>query len=199
LVRLEVDCRILGRQPAEVIAEMMEVPLTLVDAYKTYFFDVGDRIDAAACIAHHIIGMAPCGAAAPETWMKLFVYQHGPAAIEPWLDYLRHQHETHDLKTFEGWQRDAIDIFLRAQELSYAAEDAERLLKCFPIVMGNWKQARVFRSVSSVLHEKAEETLSRLNWPKPAPEAAAEVLRPAKRPSKARGGCPNIVLNSKAG
>src|SRR6185436_7060751 len=39
MLRLELECRILGRQPPELIAEYLEVPVAMVDAFRLYFFD----------------------------------------------------------------------------------------------------------------------------------------------------------------
>src|SRR6185369_3073391 len=89
LIRLELECRILARQAPDLIAEHLEVPSSMVVAYKLFFYDIDDRIDAMSFIQHQIIGTAPCEANSPEKHMKLFVYNHGAAAIEPWLDYLR--------------------------------------------------------------------------------------------------------------
>jgi hypothetical protein len=176
--RLELECRVLGRQPAELIAEMLEAPLTFIQAFKHYFFDIDDRIDASSYIMHQVICGPVRGEGEAEKWMKLFVYHRGPAAIEPWLDFLRHRDEVHDLKTLDGWQRDAIAIFLKAQDLS---NDGEDILKALPFVMGSWRENRVFQSASSLFREMADQELPRLSWREPAAAVSQRLSRLVKR------------------
>ena len=181
VTRLELECRVLGRQPAELIAEMLEAPLTFIQAFKHYFFDIDDRIDASSYIMHQVICGPVRGECEAEKCMKLFVYHRGPAAIGPWLDFLRHRDEVHDLKTFDGWQRDAIAIFLQAQELSNDGADGEDILKALPFVMGSWRENRVFQSASSVFRKMADQELAHQSWREPAAAFPERLSRLVKR------------------
>ena len=48
--RLELESRILARQAPELIAELMGLPLHTVQAFRTFFFDLADRLDAAGYV-----------------------------------------------------------------------------------------------------------------------------------------------------
>ncbi len=194
LTVLEMESRILGRQPSELIAEHLEVPITVAEAYRTFFFDVDDRIDSTSLIMHTIIG-APILGDSAERWTKLSAYLHGPTVIEPWLDYLRHRDKTHDLNTLGGWRHDLIDIFLRAQELEIEGTGAEQLVKNLPFIMGSWQKNSVFRSVSSVFHEIAMGSLSRLSWPQPAVKVGKRRERQPK-PSTTRYKASSGIANA---
>lgn len=161
--RLEVECRILARQPTGLIAELLHVPAKLVRAYRTLFFAIDERIDASSYIVREVIGISATGAGSAEAWAKWAAYHHGPEMIEPWLDFLEHRHEAHDLSTLEGWRRDSIDLFLRAQNLqvdSIATKSALRFL----VLTSDLKSIRLGRAVSSIFRQRMKLAMDAIPW-----------------------------------
>lgn len=167
--RLEIECRVLARQPAALIAETMQVPAHLVRAYESLFFDVRGRIDAITYIIRDVVGVTGTCPAPAEAWAKWAAYHHGPAMIEPWLDYLKHHGEPNDFATLEGWRRDAIDIFVQSQNVIFDGRAGRQLLKCLSFV-GDMPKIGEYRTAASVLREGMIRAVDQIPWAVGRPE-----------------------------
>ena len=149
--RLEIESHVLARQAPELIAELMSVPLQTVLAYQTYFFDIADRIDATGYVTQTVIGLTDPATAPPHVWLKALAYHHGPAVIEPFLDFLDHASENHDLGTEVGRQREAIAIFLAVvQWLDLRGPDVKRLQKSATMILAQERKTANFTPVSAI-------------------------------------------------
>ena len=159
---LELRCRILARQsPAEIAVEM-GLTKPIVETYCKMFFDVRDRLTAVNYIHQRVIGLVPLVCRSIEQLMMLSTYYHGPHVVGPWLDYLDHQGELHDLQTKEGRTRESIELFIAAQQLDDDAETSQNAFKRARFLLETREE--MFRSVSAatVLGERTAKMLSNL-------------------------------------
>ena len=128
-----------------MIAELMALPLQTVRAFSTFFFDIDDRLDAAGYIAHVVLGLSDSTTASAETWLKALAYNRGPHVIEPFLDYLDHSVEVHNLATPEGRMRESIALFLAVQALDVEAKDLAGLRKLAPMIFSQSRRSSSVR------------------------------------------------------
>jgi hypothetical protein len=189
LSRLEFECRVLARQSAATISRVMQIPRHIVTAYKDLYFAIDERIDAAIYI-RELIGAPSSTPSPPEAWMRWSAYHRGPATIEPWLDYLQHRDDQHDLTTLDGWRRDAIETFVMAQNLSPTGEDAKKLVKNLPVVIAYSGDTRIYASAADVFREASIHTLEQLPLPKPEKERP----EPAPQPQERRTAAPQPAV-----
>jgi hypothetical protein len=166
--RLELECRVLAREPVAIIADKMQLPAHIVATYKDLFFAIDDHIDASVYIHNIVIGIPIVGAASAEAWMRWAAYHHGSAVIEPWLDYLEHRSEAHDLSTLGGWRRDAIGLFIDIQNLSLAGGVAEKLVKHLPLIARGWPGQRMYVPTHALFRSEMMKAIDQIPFPEPA-------------------------------
>jgi hypothetical protein len=189
LCRLELECRVLARQSAGTISRVMQIPRHIVVAYTELFFAIDERIDAKIYI-RELIGAPSSTPSPPEAWMRWCAYHRGPATIEPWLDYLQHRDDQHDLSTLDGWRRDAIETFVLAMNLSPTGDDAQKLVKNLPVVIGHWGETRIYASAAEVFRAEMLRTLEEL----PLAKSEKERPQPAPQPQERRTAAPQPAV-----
>jgi hypothetical protein len=160
--QLELESRVLARQTSELIGEVMALPLHTVQAFRTLYFDVEDLIDAASYINNVVLGLNGPSTASAETWMRALAYSRGPQVIEPFLDFLEHSTEIHNLAIPEGRQRESLALFLAVKALDVEAKDLARLRKLAPIIFSQTQKPDRYVPVPAVFAAMAERSLPRL-------------------------------------
>lgn len=160
---LEIHGRVLARQSDRVIAATVGLPVPAVTAYTGLFFGVRDRIDARNYITFQVAGLNPIEPPTPETLMLLCSYFHGPGMVDPWLDYLQHRHESHDLATQVGRQREAIELLVAAHRLSDDEDVTKRLVKQLDVLV-KLPQISKTRSVGAVVSANMTRMLGEIAW-----------------------------------
>ncbi len=78
LLKREVELRVLARQPASEIGELVGLPVGIVELYERIGFDVRDRLDCLPYIFSMAIGEEPTRQAA----LKKLAYRLGPSVID---------------------------------------------------------------------------------------------------------------------
>lgn len=164
---LELQCRMLARQRAGVIALEMGLTKTIVETYCLMFFDVADRLGAKSYISRNVIGMQPAQPPTSEMLMMACAYHHGPLMIGPWLDFLDHQGEAHDLKTDIGRQREALELLEAVHGLPNDDQIQSSLLKRAKIIFETRPKMFRDRSVEPGLSKTVSQLLGELSWQAP--------------------------------
>lgn len=126
---LEIKARTLAGQSDQAIARHVGLPESAVTTYINLFLDIRDRLEARTWISRIVIGLPLDRGPSAETLMLLHAWYRGPSVIEPWLDFLPHQGEHHDLTTTIGRQRASLRALLDAQQLPNNAEIRHSLWK----------------------------------------------------------------------
>ena len=114
---LEIKARLLAGQSNAEIAGAIGFPAPAVATFAALFFDVPEKLRAKTWIVRQAIGLPYKQVLSVQAIMLSHAYQRGPAVIEPWMDYLAHVGEKHDLNTEEGRQRAWIDLLVDVQQL----------------------------------------------------------------------------------
>ncbi|MES2793560.1 MAG: hypothetical protein V4719_28360 [Planctomycetota bacterium] len=164
---LELQCRILARESSGVIAVEMGLTKSIVETYCLMFFDVTERLKARGFILHRVIQIPLAAPMAPETLMLLCAYNHGPLVIEPWLDYLEHQCEAHDLNTPQGRLRESMELLVTAHGLALDAETHLSLVKHGNLIFQTRPNMFRQRSVEQVFSENVSRRLDETLWRQP--------------------------------
>ena len=157
--QLELQCRVLARESAAEIAVELGLTEPIVETYCKQFFDVRERLDATTYIHQRVIGLSPDTCPSIEQLMLLSAFYHGPHAVDAWLDFLDHQAEAHDLTTDKGRRREAIELFIAAQQLVTDEETAFSLFKRARFLLEIRQEMFPTVSVAGVLAESVSEML----------------------------------------
>lgn len=164
---LELQCRVLARESAGVIAVEMGLTKSIVETYCRMFYDVAKSLTATSHIIHNVIKMPMAGPVAPETLMKACAYHHGPHVIEGWLDYLDHQCEAHDLTTADGIQRESIELLIQVHNLPSDSGTHLSLVKRAKLISKMRKKKFRNRTVAEVVSENVSSRLGETRWKEP--------------------------------
>ncbi len=85
LAKVELESRILAREPFADIAKKLATTEEIVDLYEQVFFNVADRLEAPSYITHHAIGSdlhhGVSSRSFPAIW-KLYGYWAGPVVLD---------------------------------------------------------------------------------------------------------------------
>jgi hypothetical protein len=174
---LEIKAPVLARQSDAGIAWRVGLPVPAVKAFVGLFFDIRERIDARTYIIHCVIGFKPDWVPTPEDLMLLTAYLHGPGMIDPWLDFLQHVDEQHDLTTDVGRMRASLQLLLDVHRLpSDEAIQASLVRRQNFIAMKMCKSPKINR-VAGVISQKMSQMRGEIAWAKesaPTNEAAGQ-------------------------
>lgn len=181
---LELQCRLLAGQSAGVIAVEMGLTRSIVETYCLMFFDVAERLDATSYILHRVIGMPLVGPPTPEALMMACAYYHGPLMIEPWLDYLDHQCEAHNLKSTEGRMRESIELLIASHSLTFDEVTNFSLVKRLGFVAETHAKMFRRRSVDGVISGNVVVRLGEMLWRATGNEGVSKQHRPKRPVSK---------------
>lgn len=162
--QLELHCRVLAGESSGVIAVEMGLAKSIVQTYCLLFFDVAERLDATSFILHRVIGLPLSGPPTDESMMMACAYYHGPMTIKPWLDYLDHQCEAHDLTTAEGRMRESLELLRAAHILDFHAEAPIVLAKRLRLLSETHAKMFRSRSAAEVISENVAGKLGELIW-----------------------------------
>ena len=140
--QLEIESRILARQNDTEIGLSMNLPAPTIQAYADFFFCVREWIDANSYILFQVIKMHPSRPPTPMQLMQACAYHHGPALIEPWLEFLRDQSTSPNLTSAAGRMAASFDLLHTVHSLPDDAETTMRVCKHMPIFVKNeWRFA----------------------------------------------------------
>ncbi|MCD0458605.1 hypothetical protein [Roseiconus lacunae] len=117
LPALELKMRLLAGQGPMTVAANLGTTESFVNTFATFFFDLTDRLGAKTWVSRQVIGIQPGSPVSDEQLALRDAYLRGPYRIEPWLDFLMHRFEEHDLTTAIGRQREAIALQVIAANL----------------------------------------------------------------------------------
>lgn len=126
---LEIKARTLAGQSNRAIAREVGLTVPAVAAYIALFFDVRERLEAKTWISRVAIGLPIDRVPSVETVMLLHAWRRGPSVIDPWIDFLDHQEERHDLNTAIGRQRASLELLMSVQQLENTAAIRRSLYK----------------------------------------------------------------------
>jgi hypothetical protein len=169
LTRLAVQARLLAGQDLEAIAACTGLPPATVAMYEALFFNVLDRLRAAAWVVGVAIGHGRGSAPDPEAVLKAFAYGGGPLILGQVWPYLAGPDAA---RAFRLRPRDLTDLLARRSVAlallpSDDPQESLRLLRYFNFLLVREK---------SVERLQALELLSDEHIPTGA-ELAAEILR----------------------
>jgi hypothetical protein len=106
--------------------------------------------------------------------MLLHAWNRGPSVIGPWLDYLTHQEDRHDLNTDLGRQRAWIEHLIRVTQLPFEAGCLRSLWKLSPFFLA--KASPVIRSttVAAAILQNRARILTEIAWNQPEEQVFAK-------------------------
>jgi hypothetical protein len=194
---LEIKARVLARQSDAGIAWRVGLPVAAVQTFVGLYFDVRDRIDARSYITHCVIGFDPDWRPTPEELMLLTAYLHGPGVIEPWLDFLEHVDEQHDLTTEAGRMRASLQLLLDVHRLPADEATQFSLLRRHRFVDLIGRKIPKLTPVAASVSQTTSRMLHDLPWAKdPAQsmatgasaEGGAAGLRAFRKQQRAQAG-----------
>ena len=109
--------------------------------------------------------------------MKALAYHRGPGVIEPFLDYLDHSLEVHNLATAEGRQRESIALFLAVHALDNVVRDVDGLRRLVMTIFSQTKTSDRYEPVSAIFASQMERSLPRLPFRSTEPTSS---LKPSE-------------------
>lgn len=158
---LEVKARVLARQSNRAIARRLDVAPEIIGAFKSLFFDIEGRLNAAYYIANVAARLPLTGVPSQASLMLLSSYYHGPHLVDAWLDFLSWDGQAVDLSTVEGRNRRAIELFLKVHQLSDCEKQRWLLLQKLPFIQSTGSQhLSLQRTVRSLFLDKLTRTLA---------------------------------------
>jgi len=130
--RLEMEARLLARQSPVEIADLVGLPVAVVDMYEALFFQVMDRLAGRDWITVRAIGRWN-GDVIPAVLLRGLAYHHGPVMVDALAPYLAGNidpFESHpDPATLEGRVVQSLRLVLLAEMLPQGAENATKLFR----------------------------------------------------------------------
>ena len=168
LTVLELKMRILAGQGVKTVAAKLGLSESFVVTFQKFFFDVADRLDAKSWIFQKVIGIQPGSSLSDEQLAMRDAYLRGPKHIEPWLDYLMHRFEEHDLTTAIGRQREALALQVAAENMSTDRETSQSLLKTLPLIRESRAKMFFLVSVNDQIRKNTLEMLRKVQFRAPA-------------------------------
>lgn len=174
---IELHCRVLARQSDAVIAAEMGLRKEVVEAYCRTFFNVRQFLDSQQYILYRVIGINPDYPPSAEAQVMLAAYHHGPHALDQLLDWWPHQGEAHDLTTAAGRVREAIEIFVAAQQLPADDSTQMTLAKNANLTFGKRQKLFRIRSPREVFSENVSKMLSEVVWCPTKSESKRSVVK----------------------
>ena len=86
-LRLEVEARLLARQPPDAVADRTGLTAAAVEAYAALFYAVADRLAHRGYIVHCVIGLHEAGDA-HAAHVRMMCYHYGPLMADAVFDAL---------------------------------------------------------------------------------------------------------------
>lgn len=171
---LEIKARVLAGESNPVIARKVGLPLSTVTTYADLFLDLRDALTATCWIKWEVIGLRHDQPPSVESLMLLQAWRRGSNVIGPWLDYLKHQEERHDLGTDLGRQRAWFAHLIRVHQLPFEAQCLRSLWRLSPFFLG--KPSDVIRSttVAAVVLKNRDRLLAEIAWNEPSEPVIAK-------------------------
>lgn len=198
--RLEIETRMLARQPDTAIAYHLDLPPETVQAYRDLFFHIEDRIDATGYIVQQVIGYRSNSSANAKSLMQLSAYFHGPEVIGAWMTYIREGWNGIDLDTERNRLMATIDITVSLHQLPDSPEIRRTLSRNASILFASDSEPRKSLSVATAFSNLCSQIDADLPFPaaKLPPfsySAASESPRPARETPKSvkSGGLRNVT------
>ena len=161
---LELKARVLAGQSDYLIAKLLGLPTRTVETFVAMFFDVRSHLKAGTWIRFAVIGLQPAQSPSVESLLLLHAWRRGPTIIEPWLDYLVHQEEHHDLSTDIGLQRAWIEQLVRVQQLPLDSECLRSLWKLSYFTLGKPPKTVESATINTAVLRNRAEMLSEIAW-----------------------------------
>lgn len=162
--QLEILARALAGQSDVATARAVGLPVSALATYMALFLDIRDRLKAQQWIERVVIGMPLDRPPSVETVMLVHCWRRGPSMIEPWLDYLQHQGERHDLRTEIGRQRAWLELLVEVQQLCDQPETRRSLWKNAYFALGKPPQIVKTRTVKATIHQNRAQILGEIRF-----------------------------------
>jgi hypothetical protein len=144
--------------------------------YSLAFFDVCPRLAARSYILHRVIKLDYEKPNPNSKLMMLSCFLRGPHAVDSWLDWLPHAGEFHDCQTEVGRNRQIVELFVLAQNLSVSANN-DRLSKLLTMIMNLRHKMSHGKFANQVFGRSANEMLAELYDSNATPHAPTEEKR----------------------
>ncbi len=173
---LEIKCRLLAGQSFQLIGYLAGLPEETIRMFSLAFFDVCPRLEARSYILHRVIKLEYEKPNPQTKLMMLSCFLQGPHAVDLWIDWLPHAGEFHDWQTEVGRNRQIIELFVLAQNLS-ASGNKERLTKLMTMVMSLRHKMSHGKFANQILSRSITEMLSEMCAPNATPETPVEERR----------------------
>ncbi|UUO07866.1 hypothetical protein M4951_06015 [Blastopirellula sp. J2-11] len=183
---LELKARMLAGQTDQAIARAIGFPVHGVATFAALYFDVRARLKATSWIRWVAIGVDPGQANSPETLFLLHAWKRGPMVIEPWLDYLGYEQESHNLGSVIGRQRAWIAHLIDVAQLPATSNISKSLWKASYFTLGNPPKAVESTSIRNTVSRNRATILAEYAWEKPKMDQVAEVGRRNQAPINAK-------------
>lgn len=186
---LEVNSRVLARQSAAMIAEVLGLTSGMVQVYTQLFFSVEDRINAPGYVTNELIKLPVDGSEpSPAQLMMAVAYHHGPAALEAYLDYMPHRGDAHDLKNLTGRTRESFELLTAVHALQPGEDSPTSLGWKAPYILETGSNFENTRAPRQAFAAGAAQIAAELPWK--ASETAPETLAGGHGRADDRGGSP---------
>ena len=194
---LELKARVLASQSDQMIASSLGLPSRTVTTFIALYFDVRSQLTATSWILRVAIGLPLNQEPSVESLLLLHAWKRGPMVIEPWLDFLKHQMERHDLSTDLGLQRAWIEQLVRVQQLPFEAQCLRSLCKLSPFILGKPPETIHETTVRTIILQNRARILEEITWNEPENESVeayhipfvrAEILQFSKERKIAQAG-----------
>jgi len=161
---LELKARVLARQSDEAVARHLGTLDSAVSLYVELCFDVRDRIDARSWISAVARAMDIRRPPDAMSLMLQAAYRHGPAVVDPWLDYLAHQGESHDLATDLGRQRASIDLLIEAHSLELDTSSRQKMATHLDLIAAIRPKSSKSPTVAAAVARTTARLTSHIAW-----------------------------------
>lgn len=124
--RLELEARLLAKQPPEEIARRIGIRPAVIDTYRALFFDIADRIDALDYVVQQAIKQKDAFGRHDEiraVFVRSVGYFGGPLVLESVLAYFKtagnRAQRPLDLSTADGRLQRRIELLFAVFELTF--------------------------------------------------------------------------------
>lgn len=177
---LELKARVLAGQSDEVIARLLGLPRRTVTTFVAMFFDIRSSLKAGTWIRRVVIGVPLDQGPSVESLLLLHAWKRGPTVVEPWLDYLKHQEERHDLHTDVGRQRAWIEYLIRVQQLPFEPRCLKSLWKLSPFILGKSPKVITSTTVGTTILQHRARVLGEIAWNVRENQEFEELINPVR-------------------
>jgi hypothetical protein len=169
----------LAGEADETIAAYLGLTRRTVTTFIAMNFDVRPRIKAGPWIRRVAIGLPLGQAPSVETLMLIHAWKRGPTVIGPWLDFLKHRGERHDLNTDLGRQRAWLAHLIQVQQLPFEAQCLRSLWRLTPFILGKPLEVTKSTTVAAAISQIRDRVLAEITWKEPDDQVLSEGNLPA--------------------